>query len=81
MRQRLVALFVEAEVLRLIRLRTLSARVRGLEPGPEASVRKALADEHGQHIMAAALDLAGVDALLRDRGRRSGPTATCTHEP
>jgi alkylation response protein AidB-like acyl-CoA dehydrogenase len=68
LRQRLAALFIEAEVLRLIRLRTLSARVRGLEPGPEASVRKALADEHGQHVMAAALDLAGTDALLCDRG-------------
>ena len=68
LRQRLAALFVEAEVLRLIRLRTLSARVRGLEPGPEASVRKALADEHGQHVMATALDLAGTHALLRDRG-------------
>ncbi|HEY8215977.1 MAG TPA: acyl-CoA dehydrogenase family protein [Acidimicrobiia bacterium] len=68
LRQRLAALFVEAEVLRLIRLRTLSARVRGLEPGPEASVRKALADEHGQHVMSAALDLAGTAAVLRDRG-------------
>jgi 3-oxochol-4-en-24-oyl-CoA dehydrogenase len=68
LRQRLAALHVEAEVLRLIRLRTLSARVRGLEPGPEASVRKALADEHGQHVMSIALDLTGTDALLRDRG-------------
>jgi alkylation response protein AidB-like acyl-CoA dehydrogenase len=68
LRQRLAALYVESEVLRLIRLRTLAARVRGLEPGPEASVRKALADEHGQHVMAAALDLAGTDAMLRDRG-------------
>jgi alkylation response protein AidB-like acyl-CoA dehydrogenase len=68
LRQRLAELFVEAEVLRLIRLRTLSARVRGLEPGPEASVRKALADEHGQHVMSAALDLAGTGALLNDQG-------------
>jgi alkylation response protein AidB-like acyl-CoA dehydrogenase len=67
-RQRLAALHIEAEVLRLIRLRTLSARVRGLEPGPEASVRKALADEHGQHVMTLALELAGTDALLADRG-------------
>ena len=36
-----------------------------MEPGPEASVRKALADEHGQHDMAAAIDLAGPDALLQ----------------
>ena len=51
LRQRLARLYVESEVLRLIRLRTVSARVRGLEPGPEASVRKALSDEHGQHVM------------------------------
>ena len=75
LRQRLAALFIEAEVLRLIRLRTLSARVRGLEPGPEASVRKALADEHGQHVMAMALELAGTDALLGDRGPFGAETA------
>jgi alkylation response protein AidB-like acyl-CoA dehydrogenase len=67
-RQRLATLFVESEILRLIRLRTLSARVLGLEPGPEASVRKALADEHGQHVMAAAVDLAGTGAMLLDHG-------------
>src|SRR4029077_18278982 len=55
LRQRVAHLYIEAEVLRLIRLRTVSARVRGLEPGPEASVRKALSDEHGQHVMAAAM--------------------------
>jgi alkylation response protein AidB-like acyl-CoA dehydrogenase len=37
LRQRIAQLYVEAEVLRLIRLRTVSAQVRGLEPGPEAS--------------------------------------------
>jgi alkylation response protein AidB-like acyl-CoA dehydrogenase len=74
LRQRLAGLYVEAEVLRLIRLRTLSARVRGLEPGPEASVRKALADEHGQHVMALALDLAGTHALLADRGPYASET-------
>jgi alkylation response protein AidB-like acyl-CoA dehydrogenase len=68
LRQRLASLYVESEVLRLIRLRTVSARVRGLEPGPEASVRKALSDEHGQHVMAAAMTLAGTAGLLTDRG-------------
>jgi 3-oxochol-4-en-24-oyl-CoA dehydrogenase len=67
-RQELARLVTDSEVLRLIRLRTLSARLRGLEPGPEASVRKALADEHGQDVMTAALGLAGTDAVLRDRG-------------
>ncbi|MGQ0825400.1 MAG: acyl-CoA dehydrogenase family protein [Actinomycetota bacterium] len=68
LRQRLAALYIEAEVLRLIRLRTVSARVRGLEPGPEASVRKALSDEHGQHVMEMAKDLAGTHGMLADRG-------------
>ncbi len=67
-RQRLAALFIESEILRLIRLRTVSAKVQGLEPGPEASVRKALADEHGQHVMAAAVELAGSGGLLLDQG-------------
>jgi alkylation response protein AidB-like acyl-CoA dehydrogenase len=65
-RQRLAALHIESEILRLIRLRTVSARLRGMEPGPETSVRKALADEHGQHVMALGLELCGTDGLLGD---------------
>ena len=33
------------EILRLIRLRTVSALVRGESPGPEASIRKVMADD------------------------------------
>ncbi len=64
LRQRIAALYTEARVLELIRMRTLMARLRGLEPGPEASVRKAISDPHGQHVMAMALELAGTDGLL-----------------
>ncbi|MEI6570894.1 MAG: acyl-CoA dehydrogenase family protein [Actinomycetes bacterium] len=64
MRQRIAALHIESEVLRFIRLRSVAAVLRGLEPGPEASVRKAIADEHGQHIMGLALDLAGTNGML-----------------
>jgi alkylation response protein AidB-like acyl-CoA dehydrogenase len=78
LRQRLAALYIESEILRLIRLRTVSAKVAGLEPGPEASVRKALADEHGQHVMAAAVDLAGTDGLLLDRGPFGSADASWT---
>ena len=67
-RQRLAQLYIESEVLRLIRLRTVSATVRGMEPGPEASVRKALSDEHGQHVMEMAMELAGTGGLLNNAG-------------
>jgi alkylation response protein AidB-like acyl-CoA dehydrogenase len=65
MRQRLAQLWAEGEILRLLRLRTVSAAVAGQEPGPEASVRKALADEHGQHVMALANDLAGARGMIQ----------------
>src|SRR5690606_23688601 len=67
-RQRLAALHCEAEVLRLNRLRTLSARLKGQTPGPEASIQKAMADEHGQHVMELAKDLAGTSGVLVGSG-------------
>ncbi|MGI8492032.1 MAG: acyl-CoA dehydrogenase family protein [Acidimicrobiales bacterium] len=81
-RQRLASVWAEGEVLRLIRLRSLSARLAGRTPGPEASVQKLLADEHGQHVMEAALDLAGAGAMVAgagpagrvDSGAQRGPT-------
>ena len=73
MRQRLAELYIEAEILRLIRLRTVSAAIKGAPPGPEASIRKLLADEHGQKIMGIAKDLAGTDAMLTDVGPLGAP--------
>ena len=82
MRQRLAGLYAESEVLRLMRLRTLSSRLAGRDPGPEASVQKLLADEHGQHIMELAKDLAGAHGMVEGSGpegplaghSRGGPT-------
>ncbi|HEU5149837.1 MAG TPA: acyl-CoA dehydrogenase family protein [Iamia sp.] len=68
LRQRLARLHVESEILRLIRLRTVTAAIKGEPPGPEASIRKVLADEHGQAVMAVAKDLAGADAMLTTGG-------------
>ena len=68
MRQRLAQLFIEAETLRMIRLRTLSAAIAGRPPGPEASLRKALADAHGQHVMGVAKDLAGAAGMVDGTG-------------
>ena len=71
-RQRLAEVWTEGEILRLLRLRTVSAAVAGADPGPEASVRKALADEHGQHVMSLARDLAGASGMLSGAGPESG---------
>ncbi len=68
MRQRAAALHVEAEVLRLNRLRTLSARINARTPGPEASIQKIMGDEHGQHVLELAKDLAGTEGLLEGSG-------------
>ena len=43
-----------------------SAAIQGQAPGAEASVRKVLADEHGQAVMALARDLCGTEGLLVD---------------
>lgn len=66
MRQRVADIYIEHMLLHLIRLRTVSSRLRGDEPGPEASIRKVMADEHGQHVMNLARDLLGASALVAD---------------
>jgi alkylation response protein AidB-like acyl-CoA dehydrogenase len=64
LRQRLARLHTEATLLDLIRLRTVSARIKGEPPGAEASIRKILADEHGQRTMGLAKDLVGAAGML-----------------
>ncbi len=86
-RQEIARLHCEAEVLRLNRLRTLSARLKGKTPGPEASIQKAMADEHGQHVMEMAKRLAGTSGMLEGSGpagdipasARSGATEVNFH--
>ena len=64
MRQRIAKIYIEHVVLEIIRMRTLTARMRGAQPGPEASIRKIMADEHGQKVMEVARDVIGADAML-----------------
>ena len=64
LRQRIAQVHIEHTLLDLIRMRTLTAALKGQQPGPEASVRKILADEHGQHVMLLARDLVGANAML-----------------
>jgi alkylation response protein AidB-like acyl-CoA dehydrogenase len=64
-RQRLAGLWAEGQILSWLRMRTVTAAVAGLEPGPEVSVRKALADAHGQRVMGLANDLAGAGGMIQ----------------
>ncbi len=67
-RQRFAQLHIESEVLRLGRLRTLSARLQGKTPGVEASVQKIMGDEHGQHVMELAKHVAGTHGMIAGSG-------------
>jgi 3-oxochol-4-en-24-oyl-CoA dehydrogenase len=79
-RREVAKIYIEGEVLRLIQQRALSARVAGRTPGPEASIQKLFADEHGQRVMEIAKSLAGTSGMLSGSGpvgdlpvrRRSG---------
>jgi alkylation response protein AidB-like acyl-CoA dehydrogenase len=72
LRQRLVETWVEGEILRVLRLRTVSAVLSGRAPGAEASFRKALADAHGQRVMDLGRDLAGPWGTLAGTGPTGG---------
>jgi alkylation response protein AidB-like acyl-CoA dehydrogenase len=74
-RDRLSRLFVESETIRMLGLRLAGRLIGGAEPGPEAAVRKILADEHGQHLTELAKDLAGPGGMLEDRGPLGSPVA------
>ena len=71
-RDRLVDVWIESQILRVLRLRMVSAVLAGRQPGAEASVRKAIADGHGQHVMGVARDLAGPHAMLSTSGPVGG---------
>jgi len=71
-RDRLVDVWMESQILRVLRLRMVSAVLAGKAPGAEASVRKAIADAHGQHVMGIARDLAGPHAMLAGSGPVGG---------
>jgi len=64
LRQRTAAAYSEMVIIRLLGYRLMAALVRSGDPGPFASVRKTLADEHGQHLMSLIHDLRGTAGLL-----------------
>jgi alkylation response protein AidB-like acyl-CoA dehydrogenase len=67
LRQRLVDVYIEGEILRYHQMRQISAAVNK-KPGPAASLRKAMKDPHGQRVFGLAVDLLGPSGMLRDGG-------------
>src|SRR5204863_647308 len=66
-RHQVVDAFIEGEILRYHRMRMISAAVNK-KPGPDASLRKALADPHGKRVFTLAKDLMGAGGLLETNG-------------
>ncbi|HEY1828229.1 MAG TPA: acyl-CoA dehydrogenase family protein, partial [Acidimicrobiales bacterium] len=83
LRDRLCSVWIESQILRVLRLRMVSAVLAGRQPGAEASVRKAIADAHGQHVMDVARDLAGPYATLENTGPVGGwgPSGAAQGDP
>ncbi len=67
-RDRLVRCWSHGEILRYLRLRLTENALKGRATGSDASLRKALADDHGQEVMGLAHDLAASAGMLADHG-------------
>jgi alkylation response protein AidB-like acyl-CoA dehydrogenase len=67
-RDDLVRCWSHGEILRFLRLRLTENALAGRASGSDASVRKALADDHGQEVMGLANQLAGSAGMLADHG-------------
>jgi 3-oxochol-4-en-24-oyl-CoA dehydrogenase len=67
-RDELVRCWSHGEMLRFLRMRLTENALAGKATGSDASLRKALADDHGQEVMTLAQRLAGAAGMLEGRG-------------
>ena len=67
-RDDLVRCWSHGEILRFLRLRLTENALAGRATGSDASLRKALADDHGQEVMGLAHRLAESAGMLANRG-------------
>jgi len=81
LRQEVVKVWVQGELLELMRQRVVSARLAGRAPGAEASTLKLLADEHGQAVMALAKAVAGSAGMLEGSGPQGPLAGRASHGP
>jgi 3-oxochol-4-en-24-oyl-CoA dehydrogenase len=64
LRQLAAAVYTSMTLLRLLGYRIMTLALGGRDPGPFASIRKCIADVHGQHLMSLMKDLHGAEAML-----------------
>jgi alkylation response protein AidB-like acyl-CoA dehydrogenase len=69
LKDRVIKAYIQGEVISWLALRQLSNQLKGRQPGPEASVKKALGDKYGQMLMNLAKDLAGPAGMLADSSK------------
>ena len=67
-RDELIKCWSHGEILRFLRLRLNANALAGKSSGSDASLRKALADDHGQEVMTLAQRLAGSAGMLTNHG-------------
>ena len=70
LRQKLARVYLEAELLKLISDRAISAELHGRAMGPEGSIAKLVWSEAEQHLTEVASDVLGPDALVGTVGAR-----------
>ncbi len=68
LRDELVRCWSHGEILRFLRMRLTENALAGRATGSDASLRKALADDHGQEVMTLAQRFAGAAGMLEGRG-------------
>ncbi|MCP5028680.1 MAG: acyl-CoA dehydrogenase [Actinomycetia bacterium] len=63
-RQRAARARTDTQIIGLLGDKIIEAMMQGDDPGPQASIRKALADAHGQDLMSLVKDLSGPAGMI-----------------
>ena len=70
-RQRAARLYTNTRIIEWFSDKIVDAMMKGEDPGPVASIRKALADVHGQDLMSLVKDLSGPAGMIGDQSAES----------
>ena len=74
MRQRAAAAYTGSFIIDQLGAKVLDAMMTGRDPGPVASIRKALSDPHAQHLLTLVKDLAGPAGMIGEQDEHAEET-------